>query len=526
MSIILLLAIGFATITGRLVLGGKSLVSENNNLDIYFSSAELDDIDVSNIVIKDKTHIDFETKYLKNIGDTTNLMYEVTNSSNQYDANVEISCTPMNNEYFNVTLNPDEFIVEAGKIKKGNITIELIKPSTEEKSITLSCELLASAIGRTSVGDDVVPENIYSISGYVVDSEDNPIPSGNYVVYPEPARFVTTDMYGYFHVEGLERGSYEIYYLDTLDHENMTKEEIITSSIANANIATNNKDVIKFSNGYKIVQQLITTEDNKKYDITLDANGGEVGITSLEVEKNKLYGDLPTPTRRGYSFAGWYDGDKLVNKDVYVVKDTPHTLTARWNANSYEITLDSAGGSLNVDKLTVDYDNTIGNLPTPTKENYEFIGWYYNNELVNSNSIYNYDESITLTAKYKQVKFILQNGLISGAYTDTYPLLKRSITINGEVTYTEYTQNAGKIWYLTPGTRVTVRILRGNVNFYTAHVVQNGSLIGSYNTISFVMPARNINLSMWDYSGATQQGVIFTDHDTKENITIPVNYGS
>ena len=36
-----------------------------------------------------------------------------------------------------------------------------------------------------------------------------------------------------------------------------------------------------------------------------DANGGSVSTSSKEVSVNRPYGELPTPTRDGYTFEGW-----------------------------------------------------------------------------------------------------------------------------------------------------------------------------------------------------------------------------
>ena len=42
------------------------------------------------------------------------------------------------------------------------------------------------------------------------------------------------------------------------------------------------------------------------YNITLNANGGSVGTSKIVVEYDGKLGTLPTPTRTGYTFTGWY----------------------------------------------------------------------------------------------------------------------------------------------------------------------------------------------------------------------------
>lgn len=51
------------------------------------------------------------------------------------------------------------------------------------------------------------------------------------------------------------------------------------------------------------------------------------------------YGAFPTPLRAGYVFDGWYDGEARVSEDMTVVRAENHTLTARWTAVSYNVTV-------------------------------------------------------------------------------------------------------------------------------------------------------------------------------------------
>ena len=63
------------------------------------------------------------------------------------------------------------------------------------------------------------------------------------------------------------------------------------------------------------------------YYVTLDANGGECDISNFEVVFDTNF-SLPTPTRAGYEFKGWYAEDVLVDSEIWVY-DT-ELLTAEW----------------------------------------------------------------------------------------------------------------------------------------------------------------------------------------------------
>jgi len=60
----------------------------------------------------------------------------------------------------------------------------------------------------------------------------------------------------------------------------------------------------------------------KTYTLTFDANGGTVTPKSKKIGNKLSYGTLPTPTRSGYTFAGWYTaktGGKQVSTTTKMV---------------------------------------------------------------------------------------------------------------------------------------------------------------------------------------------------------------
>lgn len=113
--------------------------------------------------------------------------------------------------------------------------------------------------------------------------------------------------------------------------------------------------------------------------VTFNANGGSVGTNTKTVYYDETYGDLPTATRTGYTFAGWYTsstgGTRVINTST-VTNSNAHTLYAHWTANQYTVTLNANGGSVSTSTITVTYDSTYGTLPKPSRSNYDFLGWY------------------------------------------------------------------------------------------------------------------------------------------------------
>lgn len=68
-----------------------------------------------------------------------------------------------------------------------------------------------------------------------------------------------------------------------------------------------------------------------KYKVTFDANGGSVSEASRHVQKDSVYGTLPTPTRNCFTFDGWYtEGGAKVTSSTEIAYNRDHTLVARW----------------------------------------------------------------------------------------------------------------------------------------------------------------------------------------------------
>ena len=68
-------------------------------------------------------------------------------------------------------------------------------------------------------------------------------------------------------------------------------------------------------------------------DVTLDACGGVLTDDKVTVVFGDTYGELPEPTREGYTFDGWYtekDGGELVEAGTEVANKSAHTLYAHW----------------------------------------------------------------------------------------------------------------------------------------------------------------------------------------------------
>lgn len=135
--------------------------------------------------------------------------------------------------------------------------------------------------------------------------------------------------------------------------------------------------------GGETVPNVPDPEDpGKKVTVTLDAMGGQCSKETVTVQVGGVYGELPTPTKTGQNFMGWFrdaEGGESVDAVSIVTTETDHTLYAHWTTKTeFILTFDPNGGRISpysAEKKI--YSGAVyGELPKPVREGYAFLGWY------------------------------------------------------------------------------------------------------------------------------------------------------
>lgn len=125
------------------------------------------------------------------------------------------------------------------------------------------------------------------------------------------------------------------------------------------------------------------TATKRSYTATFNGNGGSTpSPSSITKEYNAALGTLPTCSRTGYTFLGWYtasSGGTKISTTTVVTKDI--TYYAQWSINSYTLTFNPNGGTVTPTSKALEYNSAYGTLPTPTRASdaqytYTFAGWY------------------------------------------------------------------------------------------------------------------------------------------------------
>ncbi|MBQ2377538.1 MAG: InlB B-repeat-containing protein, partial [Clostridia bacterium] len=156
------------------------------------------------------------------------------------------------------------------------------------------------------------------------------------------------------------------------------------------------------------------------YSVTFNANGGAVSVPGSTVTFDSAYGNLPTPTYKGYKFDGWYtekDGGELVTAETIVKIASAHTLYARWKANVYLVSFDANGGECTPANAHVAYNSAYETLPVPTRNGYTFICWSKSKtemDIVTKDTVHALTEDIVLFAIWDANVYTLSFDALGG----------------------------------------------------------------------------------------------------------------
>ncbi len=123
---------------------------------------------------------------------------------------------------------------------------------------------------------------------------------------------------------------------------------------------------------------LITSCDKEqptKYEVVFRSNGGTTYYNVAGYSGDTI--TLPTPTKEGYTFQGWYTDSKFETEvlgETYTI-DIGRTLYAKWSPYEGTIIFESNGGTEYEDLV---FSAQKVEIPSPEKEGFIFEGWYLN----------------------------------------------------------------------------------------------------------------------------------------------------
>ena len=115
-------------------------------------------------------------------------------------------------------------------------------------------------------------------------------------------------------------------------------------------------------------------------DVAFDAAGGSCATASRRYDLGGAYGWLPTATRTGYAFGGWWTeangGGTRVTEESEVLPGVTE-LYAKWTAKKYTVKFDRNGGTLPAGKKMANQTMTYGTAAALRKNVFVRKGWIF-----------------------------------------------------------------------------------------------------------------------------------------------------
>ena len=240
------------------------------------------------------------------------------------------------------------------------------------------------------------------------------------------------------------------------------------------------------STGFRVVRSAIDEFAIVTNTVTFLTNGGSAVATQYIVE-GETASRPADPTRTGYSFAGWLYNGSVFDFDTIIAQDI--VLEAEWSLINYTINYVLGEGATNAstNPSTYTIETETFNLQDPTRDSYNFMGWY--NEDVDPDLRITRIEkgsygNITLTAHWTQC-FVVTFNTNGGSSVSTQAVEDQSCaTEPGAPTkpgydfggwYTDSTFNNGFSFTTPISDNITLYAKwnpRSDTNYYIKHYKQ------------------------------------------------------
>ena len=498
-----------------------------------------------------------------------------TSSYMEFDFTLHISVVPRN---INLSVNaePTGGIVATSEAKPITLTATIdnltdIKNPNENNTVTFIA--FNKNNEKTLIGTANIVNGIATIDWNVTDAD-----VGTYKItskfdnlYPE-YNVLNNSVIGSYVISNKELVKYTVTFDSNGYDINVPSQQIVEGAPI-GELPSIKIEGYQFQGWYDTNDNKVSSDKIVNSDITLKAKYNAISYTvkytsesatiNLANKTNVKYNDTGliqpnAPEISGYRFTGWTTKNavKVTTATRYseLVPDENTleiTLYANYEPNEYEVTYNGNGGTVGVQSFKIKYEQLFGELQTPSRIGYNFLGWYdETNTKVNGQTKYTYPKNITLTAKwgYKTgykikfdsvgagsfaeldanwntnlsiVKYVpTKTGYIFGGwkYNDTL--------INDTDTYGNLAQNdkLESITLVASWEKIKKTITLNYQNYDST--VPNGSVqVGQYDEIGIIDPVAipGSTFQGWYYDNKYQNIVYETDLVSKD-ITIYAKY--
>ena len=221
------------------------------------------------------------------------------------------------------------------------------------------------------------------------------------------------------------------------------------------------------------------------YTVTYNANGGSVNPTSISVSPADSV-TLPTPSRTGYTFNGWYTsssgGTKVGNAGATYKPNGDITIYAQWTINSYKVTISTSNSTTTV---------TVGGTTISSGGSVEY------NSVVKVVLSYSESEDRTFTIK--------QGNTNVTRYSDE------------ACTNTTTSTSAGTYYFRMPAGDVTISSSSTSCLLPNTLVLMSD---GSYKEVQYIVPGDELLVFNHETGRIETSFVTFNDYEEESLFTV------
>ncbi|MBP3920148.1 MAG: InlB B-repeat-containing protein [Bacilli bacterium] len=221
------------------------------------------------------------------------------------------------------------------------------------------------------------------------------------------------------------------------------------------------------------------------YNISYDLNGGafdEDAPSTFTIENESF--EIPNPIKTGYTFLGWTDDNNSEPNMYYEIEKgtiDDINLIANYEPNSYRLLFNTNGAKENIEPKEIEFNTTFGELPSVTKDGYEFVNWTdNNNKEVSSSTIFSEPNDIIVNANWITNQYNITYNLVGGS-------IENAPTMFDVESDDILIPNPTKDGYIFAGW-----LINDNNEFITDYIIENGSigdieLTANYKPISYTI---------------------------------------
>lgn len=174
--------------------------------------------------------------------------------------------------------------------------------------------------------------------------------------------------------------------------------EVIPTKIAPLKTGDNTFYLVVENGNADPMTYTVTLRVRPIYKVSFDTNGGTV-IDDLFIEEDAYLTEIPIPLKTGYVFTNWAINDDITLLPIKINNNI--LIQAKYDALEYKIDFNADGGQLESSSAQNILYESECKFPIPTKKDYVFVGWKYEDNIYTNGSIWDIANDCELIAVWK-----------------------------------------------------------------------------------------------------------------------------